>query len=58
MPIVFTLSCQGRPLLVREDREDFSPGGAGFGLRLFVGNLPWHAQWFDLKVLQLPRLWP
>ena len=40
---------RGRPLLVREDRDDFAMGGAGYGARLFVGNLAYSVAWYDLK---------
>ncbi|KAI8584468.1 hypothetical protein K450DRAFT_216559 [Umbelopsis ramanniana AG] len=43
----------GRPVLVREDREEpgKDPRQAGDGCQLFVGNLPYSASWQDMKDL-------
>jgi len=40
----------GRPLFVREDREQGnSGGGGGSGVQLFVGNLSFETGWKELK---------
>jgi len=43
----------GRPVLVREDREEpgKDPRQAGDGCQLFIGNLPYSASWQDMKDL-------
>lgn len=43
---------KGRPLLVREDREEAPPMHSGApGAQLFVTNIPYSADWRDLKDL-------
>jgi len=40
----------GRPILVREDREAGKGGGGGAaGCQVYVGNLSWKVAWQDLK---------
>jgi RNA recognition motif-containing protein len=41
---------KGRVISVREDRDDFSVGGAAHGTRVYAGNLSWQVDWYDLKV--------